>query len=229
MGTALTLEFDALKVRVFAPDARCPLVWLHLDGDEQNEWQILQTELESAHVSLAAISGADWGRDFTPWPSTARLRGKTYFPGGADAHLDRLEGRVFDQTIQAARLEPVCQGIAGYSLAGLFALYAATRSKRFRAAASVSGSMWYEGFTDYVTRADCLPEAAYLSVGDRESGGRGVFAKVEVCTREVEQALRLRGVETIFETNPGGHFDEPTLRLAKGISWIAERLSRQPC
>ena len=40
--------------------------------------------------------------------------------------------------------------IAGYSLAGLFALWAAWNSGYFRRVASVSGSLWYPGFTDYI-------------------------------------------------------------------------------
>ena len=45
---------------------------------------------------------------------------------------------------------PAWRGLAGYSLAGLFALYALYQTDVFARAASMSGSFWFEGIMEYV-------------------------------------------------------------------------------
>ena len=83
--------------------------------------------------------------------------------------------------------------IAGYSLAGLFALWATWNSGYFRRVASVSGSLWYPGFTDYIRnnepKSGCGeksgPEKAYFSLGDRESRTRHpLMSRVDACTAD---------------------------------------------
>lgn len=41
-------------------------------------------------------------------------------------------------------------------------------------------------------------------------------------TRKLCDAYAARGIETTFELNPGNHFQDAKLRLAKGIAWILE-------
>ena len=119
--------------------------------------------------------------------------------------------------------------IAGYSLAGLFALWAAWNSGYFRRVASVSGSLWYPGFTDYIRdnapKSGCGEktglEKAYFSLGDRESRTRHpLMSRVDACTAEVVERVRSYGIETTFEWNPGNHFDHPDLRMARALAWL---------
>ena len=62
---------------------------------------------------------------------------------------------------------PRWRGIAGYSLAGLFAVYALYRTDVFARAASVSGSLWFPGFREYVFSHTplCRPDCVYFSLG----------------------------------------------------------------
>ncbi len=66
---------------------------------------------------------------------------------------------------------PAWRGIAGYSLAGLFALYAICQTDVFSRVGCMSGSLWFPGFKEYVFShepkrwADCI----YFSLGDREA------------------------------------------------------------
>ena len=119
--------------------------------------------------------------------------------------------------------------IAGYSLAGLFALWAAWNSGYFRMVASVSGSLWYPGFTDYIRdnapKSGCGKmtglEKAYFSLGDRESRTRHpLMSRVDACTAEVVERVRSYGIETTFKWNPGNHFDHPELRMARALAWL---------
>ena len=36
-------------------------------------------------------------------------------------------------------------------------------------------------------------------------------------------ALAAAGVETVFALNPGGHFQDPALRTARGLAWLLDR------
>ena len=91
----------------------------------------------------------------------------------------------------------------------------------FDEAASVSGSMWYESFLPWLEKAPAAPRRAYFSVGEREKEGRNrAFRTIEDCTRRAAEILHARGAQTIFERNPGGHFDDPTGRMARAIEWL---------
>ena len=111
--------------------------------------------------------------------------------------------------------------IAGYSLAGLFALWAAWNSGYFRRVASVSGSLWYPGFTEYIRdNAPRTPlERAYFLLGDKESRTRHpLMGQVGTCTSTIVESVRSRCPDTIFEWNSGNHFDHPDLRMARAIT-----------
>ena len=138
-------------------------------------------------------------------------------------HLRCLSEKIMPETEEIYGLRPLQRWIGGYSLAGLFALWAALRSEMFTGAASVSGSMWYEGFVPFVCNAERLPGSVYLSVGDREKLGRNAaFRSIEDRTCEVEHILARRGVRTVFEINPGGHFDDPLGRMERAVRWLAK-------
>jgi predicted alpha/beta superfamily hydrolase len=66
---------------------------------------------------------------------------------------------------------PSWRGVAGYSLSGLFALWALWQTDVFERAASASGSLWFPGFIDYARERTmtATPDAAYLSLGKKET------------------------------------------------------------
>lgn len=115
---------------------------------------------------------------------------------------------------------PLWLGLVGYSLAGLFSLYAATRTPLFARIASVSGSMWYWGFADYLYDNPPLstPDCVYLSLGDREGLAKdALLATVEPYTDGVYRYLAERGYDVTYERTEGNHFCEPEARMVKGI------------
>ena len=124
--------------------------------------------------------------------------------------------------------------IAGYSLAGLFAVYALYRTDVFSGAVSASGSLWFPGFLDYVTSHAMprTPGRVYLSLGDREKNTKSpVMCRVEENTAALHERFCAEGIACIFELNPGNHFQNVEQRIAKGIAWIVsdtEKEKRQP-
>lgn len=48
------------------------------------------------------------------------------------------------------------------------------------------------------------------------------MSKVEENTKILEQFYKAQGIQTIYEENEGNHFQDVSLRLAKGIRWSLE-------
>lgn len=160
------MKLGAHTVEIFAPDdAKAhPVVYLHEGEKESRIWPLL-----AEPMTLVCIGGLDWDRELSPWPAKG-VFGED-FTGGADAYLAELTGVVVPAVEKRLGFVPARRGIAGYSLAGLFAVYAVCKTSVFCRAASVSGSLWFDGFTDYMAACapPAVPERVYFSVGDREN------------------------------------------------------------
>ena len=114
-------------------------------------------------------------------------------------------------------------GIAGYSLAGLFALYAIYQTDVFSRVATMSGSLWFPGFKEYIfsrepkRRPDCI----YFSLGGREAKTRNpVLKTVQENTEEIQAFYQSKGINTVFHLNPGNHFVQGAERTVAGIRWL---------
>ena len=159
---------------------------------------------------LLGVKVSDWNRDLTPWTAPP-VYGKEPFGDGAAATLEQ---------ILKMDLPPVVF-LGGYSLAGLFSLWAGYQTDRFAGVAAVSPSVWFPGWTAYAAAHACLAEKVYLSLGRKEEKTRHqVMARVGDAIRE--EALRL-GDRCILEWNEGGHFQDPALRTAKGFAWLLQK------
>ena len=116
------------------------------------------------------------------------------------------------------------RAILGYSLGGLFALWAFCAGKTFGAAASLSGSLWYEGWTEYL--AAHLPEQGgrvYLSLGKKEEkSGPAQMRLVGERTRETAGMFRAAGRfgEVPLEMHGGGHFTDIPGRWRRAMEWL---------
>ena len=117
--------------------------------------------------------------------------------------------------------------LAGYSLGGLFALWAAYRTESFDGICAVSPSLWVRGWDAYAEGRVACADAVYLSLGDKEERARNVrMAAVGDCVRCQASRLtrQLAEGKTVFEWNRGGHFDDEPGRMARGLAWTAERV-----
>ena len=182
-----------------------------LEGIE-NEVRTIR-ELTKADFCLIAVKVENWNRDLSPWTAPA-VFGNEGFGDGAPDFLDEVlklcpEGRI-------------CF-IGGYSLAGLFSLWAAYRAGRFTGVAAASPSVWFPGFTEYMRENRIQTNAVYLSFGDREEKTRNpVMAAVGNRIREAEDILKNQGVRCRLEWNPGNHFRDADIRTAKAFAWVLD-------
>lgn len=173
--------------------------------------------------NLVTISGLHWNQELSPWRVDTIVSKDDNFSGEASQWLPLLTGEVVPQVEQLLDAPPVWRLLAGYSLAGLFAVWASFQCDLFTRVLSASGSMWYPGWLEYVQQHEAVAplQGVYLSVGDKESTSRNaVLQTVGERTQALADLLASRGVNVKFELNPGNHFKNPPLRVAKGIAFL---------
>ena len=174
-----------------------------------------------ASFALAAFSVADWNRELSPWEAPP-VFGKEPFGGGGAETLTFMTEALLPRLREEPGLGkelPLCLG--GYSLAGLFALWAATKTEMFRGVAAASPSVWFPGWLDYAREHPVGAKRVYLSLGDREERAKNaVMARVGDCIREQYALLQGECCVTL-EWNPGGHFQDPEGRTARAFRWVA--------
>ncbi len=165
---------------------------------------------------LVAVKVDDWNRDLPPWTAPAVFKNED-FGDGASATLSHIM-KIADQSHGSCI-------IGGYSLAGLFALWAAYQTDAFAGVAAASPSVWFPGWADYMKTHTIRSSTVYLSLGDKEEKTRNpVMASVGKCIRDGYDHLKNEGADCILEWNSGNHFKEPDLRMAKAFSWVIKRL-----
>ena len=209
-----------------SPSDGLPVVYLHVHDGDGTEVLRLCRELGCRDFVLAAIRPRCWNDDLTPWECPGLFADDAPFAGKAAEQLHLLESEVIPRVEGDAPRKPEQRVLAGYSLAGLFATWACFNSTAFGRVASASGSLWYPDFTGYAAANEFArkPACAYFSLGSKEAHTPSrLLRNVAQGTRDIVELFEARGVATLFEQNPGNHFKEPALRMAKGIAWALGR------
>lgn len=186
--------------------------------------------LPGAPVLFIAAYDIDWNARLSPWPAKRCFRGGEDFAGGAAELLKEVPASVARAEAESGA-SGLARAVMGYSLSGLFALYALMESDIFSMAASVSGSLWYEGFPAYLAAKGALPPGrrVYLSLGDLEEKARSpVLARVGEGTRRAADILRAGGAAVYFTYNPGNHFAHAAKRAADALGWLISQNQPDP-
>ena len=160
-------------------------------------------------VRLVMIYPYDWNYCMTPWKYHDKNMGKT---GGGEGFLSWFISEIYDEKYKR-------QYIGGYSLGGLFALFAACEKELFDGVMSVSGSLWYPGALEYFNEKSIGKRIGkiYMSLGDKESLTKNAEReKVGFNTEKLAEVFG-RTKEVFFEYNRGGHFTDINGRIIKSI------------
>lgn len=203
-----------------------PVIYLNTYGREGEAVFRQISAFGDLDFTLVAISGLNWEHDMAPWDIPPISSKDTPCTDGADAYLELLLNEILPQAEKTVFGTPLWRGIAGYSLAGLFALYSIYRTDVFSRVASVSGSLWFPEFPAFVCShtPKQTPDCIYFSLGDKEHKTRNPFLQtVRQNTEEMEDFYKQQGIATTFQLNPGNHFQDAALRTAAGIRWILNR------
>ena len=161
---------------------------------------------------LLAVKVNVWNMDLSPWNAPA-VFGNEDFGAGAANTLEEVKKLCSDSSKS--------NYIGGYSLAGLFALWAAYQTDLFKGVAAASPSIWFPGFLEYMRDHEIQTKAVYLSLGDKEDKARNpVMATVGERIREAHDLLQAQGIKTTLEWNQGNHFKDTDIRTAKAFAWV---------
>ena len=171
---------------------------------------------------LVAVPVENWNDDLSPW-SAPPAWGKQGFGGRAEDTLAWLEQAVPSIRRQYSIKEDAKVILGGYSLAGLFALWAATRTDTMYGVAAASPSVWFPGWPEYEAAHPIQTQRVYLSLGDREEHTKNqTMAAVGDNIRALHTALTRRGADCTLEWNAGGHFKDADRRTARAFAWTME-------
>lgn len=203
---------------------RSGIIFYVLSGHEDG-----YAERISCDATVVSVKVDDWNREMSPWKAERCFKGGEDFDGGAGEYLAALTKDIPEFEAEnglAAEHRAVC----GYSLAGLCAMYALYAADMFDGAACVSGSLWFDGWTEFMEENAPLNRhvRAYISVGDREARTRNMrLARVEECSVRARDVLAAGGHEAVFELNPGNHFNDPDGRMARGVGTLFEMYTKK--
>lgn len=169
----------------------------------------------------------DWNKELSPWKASA-VFGTQDFKGEGMATLKNLTDCVIPYLIKTynINMETCKLFLSGYSLAGLFSLWAIHSTNVFNGAVSCSGSLWFQGFQEYIKKNKlCRDCSIYLSLGDTEHKSRNpIMSTVKNATEQIydfyHNASEVKNLK--LEWNKGNHFNHPEERIQKGIQWILE-------
>ena len=167
---------------------------------------------------LCGFPVEDWNDELSPWAAPPAFRGKG-FGGRAEETLRFLTDGLLPALGDGRR---ICLG--GYSMAGLFSLWAAMEHDGFAGVAGVSPSVWFPGWDAFARERRIRAGAVYLSLGTREDSTRyEAMATSGESLRALNGKLSEDGIPHVLEWNPGGHFSDPTGRTARGFAWLLNR------
>lgn len=212
------IDIDASRVNVGTKGPAAPAIYVIDSPEHPFELDTLAQNRRSTTVSIPILA---WNEALTPWPAPALYRGETDFGGKAATTLAELLGKVIPAVEAAHSLSPTARAICGYSLGGLFALYALTSTDVFAACACLSGSVWYEGWVEHLRELplDLAGRYAFLSLGTKEKrAARPILKTVQDRMEECADILRARGCQVDYRTGPGNHLQHIPERLDAGLS-----------
>lgn len=203
----------------------CFLIQLTARHESQN----LETEVAmlrracGERIAFLAFDVGEWAVALMPWPDEAVSKDARVGHHAADT-LACIEQHLLPWLTARYGNKPCA--IGGYSLGGLFALWASCSTGAFSAVAAASPSVWIRGWVHYAETHATRAQQVYLSLGDREEHCRNVrMAQVGTCIRRQGELLaEALGTEnTVLEWNEGNHFNNEAQRMARAFEWCVGR------
>lgn len=223
-----TIIIDNHTCHVLNDTNRDNIIYLGIQPNSKSQAEKVNAELQkilkNKPYTVVAYEVSDWFADFSPWVVPAASH-DTDFKGYGKNTLSWLEEKCIPEIERQLNLSSPLRIIAGYSLSGLFSLWALYESNLFNDAISCSGSLWFQGWKEYITTHSNHNSAnVYLSLGTKEEKTNNpIMSSVGDMTRiQYDIFTADKNIQNcVLEWNPGGHFNNPEQRIAKGIMWIS--------
>ncbi len=181
-------------------------------------------QLSRVPFVLATIELEDWMLDLMPWWDGNMSRE----PDAGKHGLETLEYLLVSLIPELQkRYGPLPVILGGYSLGGLFAIWASTQTDTFKAIAAASPSVWIYNWMPFAKKHIPMADYIYLSLGDREELVKNqAIARVGDNLRAhyalLQQQLGADHCTLVWEE--GNHFANNEARLARAFAWCMEKL-----
>ena len=225
--------------------AGAPIVYLLGDVADNSPIQV------PGGVSQVNVGVDLWEENFSPWCAPRIFAKGSNFGDGAQKTIDTLINQVIPWAESELTEPPTYRVLVGYSLAGLFSLWAGVSQQvargyqpddapsqpgaphvdvptpTFQRIGAVSGSFWFPGLLDYVDqqlRGGVVGLThAYLSLGDREARTPNPqIMHVRENAELLASRLESAGITSMFELNRGNHFQNVEGRIQKALDWLVK-------
>lgn len=173
---------------------------------------------------LATIELEDWTIDLMPWPDRNISREEEVGKRAQDTLSYVLLSLVPRLQERYGSLPMI---LGGYSLGGLFSLWASMQTDCFRAVAAASPSVWIKDWIPFAEKHAPMADRVYLSLGDREEHVRNqAIARVGDNLRAqyalLQRQLGPDACTLVWEE--GNHFADNEGRLARAFTWCIGHL-----
>lgn len=189
-----------------------------------NEVKLIEQGVNTGFI-FVGIYLDRWAESLMPWPDEA-VSNNTDAGFCARSTLNIITKHVLPYIYNRYGQLPCILG--GYSLGGLFSLWAATQSTDFTAIAAASPSVWIKEWNCFAESHPIHAQYTYLSLGNREEHARNHrMAAVGNCIRQYNDILKTQiGEDCVtLQWNNGGHFDQEDKRMANAFIWTSEQLN----
>jgi predicted alpha/beta superfamily hydrolase len=218
MMTSKTYHALHLDIASYPSDRICYVILPEKLKESEHQW--LESMATRHECNFVVISGVKWEEDLTPWKAPGLKTGE--FSGKAQYFLEMLKADLFFNLEISLQIKKAERSLVGVSLSGLFAVWASLSVPLFSSVGSVSGSLWYDGFLEWMKEnTDTVTGRYYFSLGDKEKDGKNRrLASVEESTLEAAELLKSVGKEVTFEYNAGNHFGPLIERTEKAIKTL---------
>lgn len=218
-----------LEISVFpAQKPESPVIYMHgMDGFAKDVLPLLDQQVQNAGLpdfSLVTITVPydEWSNILAPWNTPAGWPQYVACTGGAPEYLRIFTEKIIPEAEKHIE-KPGPKMIAGYSLGGLFALWAEAKTGLFARLACPSGSFWFPNFISWFMKQNlpALPECIYFSSSEEEYNSENEYLKEE---KPAIQALinwcHENQIRTDLVIDPGNHYEDVVKRSAAAIAWM---------
>ena len=176
---------------------------------------------EKHGISVVLIEDVNWNDDLTPWPAAGVFKKAKPFGGKAAAFLDKLTHEIITETERDLGIEDAERTLLGVSLSGLFAVWSAFNTDVFTNIISISGSLWYDGFVEWMKEQTPSPQLKKICMllGEKEKNAKEKrMATVEERTLAASDILKAKSQATVTcELVEGTHFSPILPRMERAM------------
>ena len=195
------------------------------EGIKESVAEGLERLSEKHGISIVLIDDVDWNDDLTPWPAEGVFRKAKPFGGRAAGFLDKLTHDIIPDTEKNLVIEGAAERtILGVSLSGLFSIWSAFNTDAFTNVISISGSLWYDGFVEWMEEQMLSPEIkrVCMLLGEKETLAKEKrMAIVEEMTVAAANIMKEKTDASItFELVEGTHFSPIMPRLERAFEVV---------